>query len=49
MGENIFVGILCVIALAAAVWGWWIDNGGSSGKKDKKIYKKGRKILEIQT
>lgn len=36
MGENIFVGILCVIALAAAVWGWWIDNGGSSRKKDKK-------------
>ena len=36
MGENIFVGILCVIALSAAVWRWWIDNGGSSGKKDKK-------------
>ena len=36
MGENIFVGILCIIAVAAAVWGWWIDNGCSFGKKDKK-------------
>lgn len=36
MGENIFVGILCIIALGATVCGWWIDNGGSFGKKDKK-------------
>ncbi|MDO4678447.1 MAG: hypothetical protein UFJ18_09320 [Blautia sp.] len=26
MGENIFVIVLCVIALAAGIWGWWIDN-----------------------
>ena len=35
MGLNILVGILFVIAVAAGVWGWWIDNGGSftNGKK----------------
>lgn len=36
MSQNIFVGILCVIALVAAVWGWWIENGDSFGKRDKK-------------
>lgn len=35
MGQDIFVGILCVIAVAAGVWGWWVDNGGSF-RKDKK-------------
>ena len=26
MGENIFVGVLCVVALAAGIWGWWIQT-----------------------
>ncbi len=34
MGQDIFVGVLCVLALAAGFWGWWIDNGGSN-KKEK--------------
>lgn len=38
MGQNIFAGILCVIVLAAAVWCWWIDNGGSFGKRDKRNF-----------
>ena len=29
MGQNIFVAVLCVIALAATIWGWWVDNGGT--------------------
>lgn len=29
MIQNIIVGILCLIALAAGIWGWWTDNGGS--------------------
>lgn len=29
MVENIFVGIICAIALGVGVWGWWFDNGGS--------------------
>lgn len=30
MGQNIFVGILCVLALGACVWAWWISLGDSS-------------------
>ena len=22
--------IMCLIALAGGIWGWWIENGGSS-------------------
>lgn len=32
MIQNIFIGLLCVIALAAAIWG----NRGSFEKDDKK-------------
>lgn len=32
MGQHIFAGVLCVIALAAGIWAWWVDNGGSFGK-----------------
>ena len=35
MGQDIFVGIICVLALAAGVWGWWVDNGSSFKKKEK--------------
>lgn len=35
MGQNIFVGVLCAVALGVGIWGWWFDNGGSF-KKDKK-------------
>ena len=33
--QDIFVGILCVIAAAAGVWCWWYENGDDS-KSDKK-------------
>jgi hypothetical protein len=34
MVENIFVGALCAIAVGAAVWGWWLENGRDVGKKE---------------
>ena len=39
MVSNIIVGIMCVIALAAGVFGWWMENGGSfqDSKKDDDI------------
>ena len=30
MGQNIFVGILCILALGACGWAWWISHGDSS-------------------
>lgn len=35
MVEDVFVGVLVVIVLAAGAWAWWIDNRGNS-KKDEK-------------
>lgn len=40
MAQNIFVGVLCVIALAAGIWVLWVDNGVSFGKDNKKDTKK---------
>ena len=38
MGQNILVGVFCVVALAAGIWGWLIDRGYSFGKdEDKKL------------
>lgn len=28
MAENIFVGVLIVIAVGATIFGWWLENGG---------------------
>lgn len=39
MGQNIFVGILCIIAAGASIWGWWVDNGGSFRKYNEKNIK----------
>jgi len=36
MGLNILAGFLFVIAMAAGVWGWWIDNGSSFRLGEKK-------------
>ena len=30
MLSNIVAVIMCLIALAGGIWGWWIENGGSS-------------------
>ncbi|MGN0480905.1 MAG: hypothetical protein ACI4EV_04980 [Lachnospiraceae bacterium] len=35
MVQNIFVGVICVIILAAAILGWWVDRGGSFEEADK--------------
>ena len=39
MFSNILVAIMCVIAIAAGIWGWWLENGGSfqDSKKDDAI------------
>lgn len=36
MFTSIIVAIMCVIAIAAGIWGWWLENGGSS--EDSKKY-----------
>ncbi|MGN0402376.1 MAG: hypothetical protein ACI4HQ_08975 [Acetatifactor sp.] len=36
MGQDIFVGVLCVIALAAGVWAWWVDNRGTDEREGVK-------------
>ena len=42
MGLNILVGILFVITVAAGIWSWWVDNGGSFRKGDKKNIEQGK-------
>ena len=39
MLSNILVAIMCVIAIAAGIFGWWMENGGLSEdpKKDEDI------------
>lgn len=34
MVENIFVGVLCVIAVSACIWCWMLDNGIMLKKKN---------------
>ena len=34
MMTNLLVGLLFVICLAAGIWGWWLENGGSGGGTD---------------
>ncbi len=35
MVQNIFVVVMFVLVLAAGVWGWWIENRGSSNGEDR--------------
>lgn len=30
MLSNIVAAIMCLIALAGGIWGWWIENRGST-------------------
>lgn len=36
MIENIFIGVLAVIAVAAGVWVWWYERVGFKKKDDEK-------------
>lgn len=47
MIQNIFVGVMCVIVAAVAVWGWWLENGPE--KKDKEDGKKEKDARESET
>lgn len=47
MIQNIFVGVMCVIVAAVAVWGWWLENG--SEKKDTEDGKKERDVPERES
>lgn len=40
---NIFVGIMCTLVVAAVVFGWWIDNGGTFGKEKENEKEKSKK------
>lgn len=47
MGQNIFIGLLCVIALLAGIWSWLLERGYSFGKyNDKKEEGREEKIDE---
>ena len=35
MLSNIVAAIMSLIALAGVIWGWWIENGGSSEDSNK--------------
>ena len=37
MLSNIVIAIMCLIVLAAGMWGWWIENGGSSDNPNQNI------------
>ena len=43
MGQNIFVGILCILALGACGWAWWISRGDSSQNDNHSIESEDRK------
>ena len=30
---SIFVAVLCVFAVGAGIWAWWLENGGSDKKQ----------------
>ena len=48
MFSNILVAIMCVIAIAAGIWGQWLENDGLSenSKKDDAIKDNGIEELE---
>ena len=37
MLSNIMAAIMCLIALAGGIWGWWIENRGSSEDSNQNI------------
>lgn len=39
MFENIFVGILTIFAVVAAIFGWWLENGKANADKNSKSEK----------
>ena len=47
MLSNIVVAILGVLAVAAGIYGWWVDKGGSSEDPKTDKDKKNTEIEEI--
>lgn len=43
MTENIFVGVMVVIAAAAGIWGWRLEHCCGEEKANKKAEKDGEK------
>lgn len=43
MSQNIFIGVICVIAVAAFILSCWIDNGMSFWGENKKGVENGEK------
>ena len=48
MFSNILVAILSVIAIAAGIWGWWMENGGLSEDSKKDVDIKDNDIEETE-
>ena len=48
MLTNIIVAIMSVIAIAAGIWVWWLENGGSSEDSKKDYDIKYNDIEEIE-
>lgn len=47
MLQDIFVGVMCVIVAAVAVWGWWLENGPDrSDPKDEEKTDQDKKAEE---
>lgn len=42
MIENIFVGVLCVLAVIVAIWAWKFENSGSDEAGEVKSDKKSK-------
>lgn len=36
MIENIFIGLIIILAIGMGIWGWWIDNVGIKKKEEVK-------------
>ncbi len=46
MIENIFIGLIIVLAVGMGVWGWWIDNVGIKKKEEPQEEQKEENTME---
>lgn len=35
MLSEIVIGVMCAIVIAAGIFGWWLENGGTSDDPEK--------------